>query len=337
MARATIEDVARRAGVTKSTVSHALSGKRPVSEETRRRIDTAIAALGYRPNPVAQRLAVGRSGAIGLVYPLRAEDVGGVGIGVLTAVSEAVAEAGFAFVLLSLVGANAATLRPLIESGSLDGVILGQVQMHDERVAILRQLGGPLVMLGRTADNSGLNFVDVDVDAAVEACVEHVIGLGHRRLALFYEGAQASAQASRCLQAYERACARRRLRIQALFCPPTPVGARTVAADVLRQHRDLTALIVSGDFPAFGAHQAGLEIGRRIPEDLSLVCLGRTRVSEMLGLRVTGVDLRPEQQARQAVAMLLQLLGASSDGDAQVLLEPGWVSGETTASTSETD
>ncbi|MDV7399869.1 LacI family DNA-binding transcriptional regulator, partial [Arthrospira platensis SPKY1] len=75
MKRVTIADVAVRAGVSKSTVSHALSGKRPISAATRRRIQQAVDQLGYHPNPVAQRLAGGRTQTIGYVFPLYAPQI----------------------------------------------------------------------------------------------------------------------------------------------------------------------------------------------------------------------------------------------------------------------
>ncbi len=328
MTRATIEDVARRAGVTKSTVSHALSGKRPVSPETRRRIDDAIAALGYRPNPVAQRLAAGRSGAIGFVYPLTARG-GGPESSVLAAASEAVGEAGFAFVLFARAAADPGEVQPFLESGLLDGVVVGQVQLHDERVWALREAGVPFVMMGRTADNSGLSFVDVDVDAALEECVEHLVSQGHRQLAFLHAGPQAGADASRALQAYERACVRRRLKIDAVNCPAGPAGGRAAAVSLLQLQRGVTGLIATGDLAAWAVRQVAAGLGRRTPEDLSLVCLGTTSVSEALGFEPTGVGLRYEDQARAAVTMLLGLLGDAAPGDTQVLLDPVWIDGTT--------
>jgi DNA-binding LacI/PurR family transcriptional regulator len=330
MARATIEDVARRAGVTKSTVSHALSGKRPVSPETRRRIDEAIAALGYRPNPVAQRLAAGRSGAIGFVYPLDMHRAVAGGAALLAAASDAVSAAGFAFVLFSHERTDAEELQPFLESGMLDGVILGDVQMRDQRVRALSDAGGLFVMMGRTADNSGLNFVDIDVDAAVEECVEHLAALGHKRVAFLHEETRVSAHASRALQAYERACARRRLKIQAMTCPPAAPDARAIAASLLGREPEVSALIVSGELAAWGACQAAGDAGRSVPGDLSLVCLGKTLVSDLLAFGATGMDLRLADQARQAVALLLDLLGNAPAADRQVLLDPRWVPGETT-------
>ena len=331
MARATIEDVAKRAGVTKSTVSHALSGKRPVSQEARRRIDEAIAALGYRPNSLAQRLAAGRSGAIGFLYPLNPDGESGAETAVLSAASAVFSAAGFAFVLFAQPDPLAAELGAFIQSGLLDGVIVAQVQMQDERVRALCDAGAPFVMMGRTADNSGLSFVDVDMDAVVETAFDHLFDAGHRRIAFVHEDARTSAGASRALQAYERACARRRMRLVAPSCPQSASEGHTATNWLLLQQPDITALVLGTDAAALGAYRAAVDLGRRVPQDLSIVCLGKTRLSRLAGVELTCADLRHAEQAQQAAAMLLEILGEAAPGDRQVLLEPGWASGETTA------
>lgn len=334
MARATIEDVAKRAGVTKSTVSHALSGKRPVSAETRRRIEAAIAALGYRPNPVAQRLAAGRSDAIGFVHPLASQEFEGPVVEVLAAAGDVVSAAGFAFVLFTQARSDAGELQPFLESGLLDGVIVARLQMEDDRVRALREARLPFVMMGRTADNAGLSFVDVDIEAAVEGCVERLVELGHEHIAFLRSESRGSAAAGRALQAYERACARRRLRIHAPSCLPAIDDARAVGTSLLQQFPDITALLAAGDLAAWGAHQAARGLGRCIPRDLSLVCLGKSQISTLLAFDPAGMNLRPAERARQAAAVLLDLLRDTDHPEQQVLLEPCWSSGETLAAVS---
>lgn len=331
MARATIEDVAKQAGVTKSTVSHALSGKRPVAPETRRRIEAAIAQLGYRPNPLAQRLAAGRTGAVGLAYEIVSNRPLGEETAVLATVARVLSTAGFALILLAQPGGEVDEIQRYLESGLLDGVLIGQVRGHDDRVSALCRSGAPFVLLGRTADNNGLSFVDVDIEGAVEMCVEHLAELGHRQVAFLHEDAWSSAAAGRALQAYERACARRRLRLLAPPCPPDPEAVRSSAATLLRQHAELTALIAPTEAAAWSVRQAAGEMGRSVPSDLSVVCLSKSTASALLTPRSTGMDLHQAEQAEQAVALLLELLDQPSPGERQLLLEPEWVSGETTA------
>ena len=101
MIRATIADVAALAGVTKSTVSHALSREAACGVGDAAAYRQAVADLGFHPNPIAQRLAVGRSRAIGFVYPLYAPQIAGYEMRLISAAANAVSQAGYAFVLLT--------------------------------------------------------------------------------------------------------------------------------------------------------------------------------------------------------------------------------------------
>ena len=207
MPRATIADVAARAGVTKSTVSHAISGKRPVATGTRLRIEQAIAELDFHPNLIAQRLAAGRARAIGLVYPLYAPQVAGYEMRLISAAANAASQAEYAFVLLTQVDRSGDALVPFFHSGLLDGVILLQVRRHDPRVAVLKEIGLPFVLIGQTADNTGLAYVDVDIVAAMTRCVSHLADLGHRHIACLHQDDPEFGFGARVLAGYRAACA----------------------------------------------------------------------------------------------------------------------------------
>jgi DNA-binding LacI/PurR family transcriptional regulator len=331
MSRATISDVAKRAGVTKATVSHTLSGKRPVAAETRARIEAAIAELGYRPSSVAQRLAAGRSGAVGFAYPLNADESLGEATEVLGVAEATLASAGYALVLFGGAVDGVAALQTFTERGLLDGVLLGQVTSLDSRTSVLADGGIPFVLLGRTSDNSGMSFVDTDIDEAVEMCVERLVVSGHQRLAFLHEDARRSAGASRAVHAYERACARRRLRLVAPVCPASTRAGQEVAGRLLQQQGDVTGLVVGGEGAAIGVLHAAQHLGLRVPQDLSLVCLGKTAIGNLAPQELTCVDLRHGEQARQATDILLERLGEGNAGDQQVLIEPRWHEGATLA------
>jgi DNA-binding LacI/PurR family transcriptional regulator len=331
MAKATIEEVAKRAGVTKSTVSHALSGKRPVAPETRRRIEAAIAELGYRPNAVAQRLAAGRSGAIGLVFPATQESVSTFDMPFVAAATAASSRAGYALQIILAGDGGAERQAERLNDGLLDGALLLRAAPRDLRVAALRESDLPFVLIGRTADNAGLSFVDVDVDAAVDRCVELLAAAGHRRIAFLRDGRSGDAGAGRALGAYELACARRRLRLLTAPCDATVSGARAATRDVLREHPDVTGLVAWSEWAAWGAVQAAADAGRRVPADLSLVGMGHGVAAELLPFEPTVVDLRSGPLAEAAVELLLRQLDADGSHDEQTLLEPELMEGRTLA------
>ena len=132
MAHVTISDVAAKAGVSKSTVSHALSGKRPISEKTRQRILKAVDELGYRPDPVARSLAAGaRHQGIGFVFPLLVPEIDGLEVRFIAGASAVINAADYAFILLTHLDDGTQHIEQFAASGLAEGFILMQVQWND--------------------------------------------------------------------------------------------------------------------------------------------------------------------------------------------------------------
>ena len=328
MTRATIADVAARAGVTKSTVSHALSRKRPVAPDTRLRIEQAIADLGYHPNPIAQRLAAGRSRAIGFVFPLYAPQIAGYEMRFISAAANAVSQAGYAFVLLTQPDREGNTLDQFFYSGLLDGVILMQVRGHDPRVEALKEAGLPFVLIGRTADNTGLTYVDIDIVAAMTRCVTYLAELGHRQIACLHQDDPEFGFGERTLIGYRTACATHGLSAVMRPCGLSTESGQQAMETLLEEHPETTGVIVWNDLAAWGANQTAIAAARRVPGDLSIICFDQSNISSLVPFHPTVVDVRPEEMSRRAAEMLLAILAGTSDGEG-ILLEPGFTVGET--------
>ncbi len=331
MKRATISDVAAYAGVTKSTVSHALSGKRPVSAETRARIERAIEALNYRPHPVAQRLATGHSRAIGFVYPLYGPEFSGLEMKFIAGAASVINQADYAFVLLTPPDRRGDNLTRFIQSGLFDGVILMQVRLHDPRVEALRRVGLPFVLIGRCQDNAGLTFIDLDIDQALRLCVTHLVELGHRHLAYLRLDDPDLGFAVRAAQAYTAACQAHGLAVEMLACGLTAESGAQATAALLARRPEITGLIIWNDSAALGALQAAQASGRRVPADLSVICFDRSLIGHVTSLQPTAIDIRPREMAAEAARLLLAQLSAAAAAPAQVLLAPQLLVGETTA------
>ena len=145
-----IGEIARRSGVARSTVSYALSGKRPVSEPTRQRIQAVIDELGYRPNAVAQALKEGRTRTIGLVIPPASRRLTDMQLGFVASVVDAAARADLDVLLSPSGGEHDRSFERLVTGRRVDGVILMEIRLEDDRVTRLRQSGLPFVGIGRT-------------------------------------------------------------------------------------------------------------------------------------------------------------------------------------------
>lgn len=335
MSRATIADVAARAGVTKSTVSHALSGKRPVAPKTRRRIEQAIAELNFQPNPIAQRLAAGRSRAVGLVYPLYAPQIAGYEMRLISAAANTVSRAGYAFVLLTQPDRAGDGLGSLLHSGLLDGVILMYVRQQDPRIAALQAVGLPFVLIGQTADNTGLAYVDVDILSAMAQSVAHLVGLGHRHIACLHQDDPDFGFGARMLTGYRASCATHGLAPVTRPCGLSTESGQQAIAALLQEHPEITGVIVWNDLAAWGGYQGAVAAGRRIPADLSIVCYDQSNIGNLVPFHPTFVDVCPEELARRAAELLLAILAGAPSGEG-ILLAPGFSVGETTGPAPET-
>jgi DNA-binding LacI/PurR family transcriptional regulator len=182
MGDATVNDVARRAGVSKSTVSNVVRGAGPVARGTRRRVLAAIADLDYRPNTVARALKERTTQTLGFVVPDAANPFFAlVGRGV----EHAASEAGFAVVLANTRGdcpTEQRVCRALVER-RVDGVVFAGLAAPARALAALLAREVPISLASCDADDARIGVVDTDDRAAMELVVAHLSELGHERIA----------------------------------------------------------------------------------------------------------------------------------------------------------
>ena len=292
---AKISDVARHAGVSPSTVSYVLSGKRSISDQTRRRVMDSIRALGYRPHAGARALASNRSNVIALVVPLRS----GIHVPIVMQMVIAAVTAARTYdhdVLLLTQDEGVGGLERVAGSSLVDAILVMDVEMHDVRLPVLRSLDRPSVLIGFPSDPSGLTCVDWDFEAAGAACAEHLADLGHREIALIgappavYE--RGTGFAERTKAGFQRAAAERG--VYAVVRPCDPEHARETAADLFRDHPGLTGIAVHNEpaiEPLLTAFRAS---GRRIPDDLSVIAVAPDDLAERLDL--TSISIPAEER-----------------------------------------
>lgn len=306
---ATIEDVARDAGVSVSTVSYALSGKRSISPETRARVARSVKVLGYRPNARARALASNRANALALIAPLRADNNIPVVMNFVAAVATAARERDHDVLLLTQEEGGEG-IRRVGQTALVDAVILMDVEDDDVRLPVLREVALPSVLIGYPGDSSRLSWVDLDFRQAAMLCVEHLADLGHRTVCMLgsppavYD--RRSSYAVAFAAGFEAATHGRGMSARWYPTAPGYDSASALVERELREHPATTALIVHNE-GILGAVLATLRrIGRRIPEDISVAALCPDDVALNLGVELTGVAVPAEQIGRAAVEMVLR-------------------------------
>lgn len=289
---ATIADVARRAGVSKGLVSFALNDRPGVSPETRERILTAARELGWTPSLPARSLSTGRSFACGLVIG-RSPDVVAADPffhSFIAGLEDEFSVSGQVLVLaVATPGRHEdATYRGLATDRRVDGVILTDLRAGDERIALVRDIGLAAVTLGEPDVESPFSWVSVDDGSGIRSAVDHLVSLGHRRLAHV-------AGPDRMLHSRHRRAAfhdaARAAGVVAVSVETDFSAAAGAAATetLLSADEKPTAIVYSNDHMALAGHGVALRRGLVVPRDLSITGFDDTEVGRYLHPALTSV------------------------------------------------
>ncbi len=329
----TIADVARDAGVSASTVSYVLSGKRSISAETRRRVEASIRRLGYHPHAGARALASSRTNVLALVMPLRTDIDVPVVMRFVTSVVTAAREHDHDVLLLTN-DEGPQGLRRVAASAIADAILVMDVEADEPRIPVLRSLLRPAVLIGVPDEPEDLSCVDLDFHAAAARCVHHLADLGHTDVALIgpsptvYE--RGTSFAGRFLNGFEGAVRERGLRGGTYPCPPSHEAARACLDEVLTRQPDVTGIVVHNE-AALGTVLSGLDRrGRKVPEDVSVVAVCPEDMADGFAVPLTAVPIPSDEVGRIAVEMVLRQLRGDAAPEVR-LLSPRLREGGSTA------
>jgi DNA-binding LacI/PurR family transcriptional regulator len=318
---ATIDDVAKTAGVSASTVSYVLSGKRPISAATRHRVERAIEQLGYRPHAGARALASARTNVIALMAPLRV----GVNVGVIMQfVAGVVTSARAVDHDVLLLTQDDTTGLDRVASGSMvDALVMMDVEDDDPRIPVLVGLKQPTVLIGLPRDPAGLSCVDLDFEAAGRTAVRHLLDRGHRRVALIGSPPAVlerhTSYAERMLRGFTTACEQAGATFAVEPAESSVAGAYDAVDRLLDSMPGVTGVVVHNEvaLPHVLAHLR--ERGKSVPGDVSVVAVCPTDVALAMQSPVTSVDIPAEAIGRVAVEMVVARLGGDQPAETRLL------------------
>jgi LacI family transcriptional regulator len=320
--RATLRDVALRAGVDPSLVSRVVNNdpKASLTEATRERILRAVDDLGYRANAAGRSLRLARTGTMGLLVPdffnpmygrlaraieLRAQEIGyGVVIGTHPS------------------GEEAGTFTELLRQGRVDGLIVASGGLKDKFLRdVIQTNPRSVVLLNRHVPGLDVS-VTMDDELGAMMATEHLLQLGHRNIAGVF-GPAAIDTTKRRRRGFEKA-------LHAAGVTPISVQMTGNSAEqgllgaltILEQNPEVTAILASVFVMAPGVLRAAREFGRRVPDSLSVVALHDFEIAEYLTPPLSCIEMPIEEMSNAAVDMLASMLAGSRGSPVQIGSRP---------------
>jgi DNA-binding LacI/PurR family transcriptional regulator len=324
---ATIEDVAREAGVSRQTVSNVLNTPSIVRESTRERVREVITRLGYAPHASARRLRTQRSSTIGVHLDPYAGGISGVVLDrFVHALTEHAGERGLRVLLYTARSPEEQIRRmgDLIDGGDIDAVVITGTFHGDPRTGWLVDRGLPFVSFGRPwgvddVEDPAHLWVDVDGASGTRAATAHALAPAGPRVAFL--GWPAGSDTGDDRERGWREALPARAEALRLISEENVAQARDVVSGVLLGD-DVDALVCASDSLAVGAHVAAVAAGRpRLP----IIGFDNTPAAEALGL--SSVEQLPERVAAGALDLLMDggrsiAPRATVPGESHVLVEP---------------
>jgi DNA-binding LacI/PurR family transcriptional regulator len=323
----TLDDVAKRAGVSPKTVSRAVNGEKGISETTREKILNLVEEMNYVPHTGAQNLASGKTRSIALHYPLSSPKLISerLEMSFVSGIGEEAAQANYYFTLFTG-KLDPRELTRICRASIADGIILMQVSVDDWRVEALRKLNFPFVMIGRCQDNHDLSYIDFDFENAVLEAYDHLLNLGHKKIGFFtfpetWRKAGLGPSIRSTLGFQE---AIKRYSIEPIFYESNLSVEDSCLSirEALHQHPDMTAMVALHNSIAVGAINAVQSIGKHIPEDYSLLGVALGGESELIIPPLTAIHWEGYEIGRQAANVLIEKLNNKKSAPKQILIPP---------------
>ncbi|MFI7577648.1 LacI family DNA-binding transcriptional regulator [Micromonospora sp. NPDC049497] len=308
--RPTLEAVARRAGVSRATVSRVVNGSTTVAEPIQEAVRRAVAELGYVPNLAARSLVTQRTDSIALVLPEEATRVFSddqVFPGIIRGAAQEL-EAADKQLVLMLAGSQAGhdRVERFTTGRHVDGVLFASLHGADPLPGRLARLGIPVVCSGRMLGDVPVPYVDVDHVGGVTAAVRHLVAGGRRRIATI-AGPQDMVAGVERLAGYREAVAAAGLPEMVAVGDFTRESGWAAMRHLLSRHPDLDAVFAASDLMAHAALRALREAGRRVPDDVAVIGFDDIETAAYTDPPLTTVRQPILELGRQGTRQLLRL------------------------------
>lgn len=324
----TIKDVAKKTGVSPSTVSRVIADSPSISRETKKKVRKAMKKLGYYPNVNARNLVVQSTKAIGVVMPSSADKAlqNPFFPEVLRGIGSVTHQMKYSLTLSTGQTENEiySEVERLVYGSVVDGIILLYSRLNDRVTNFLLEKDFPFVIVGKPYENENkITYVDNDNVTAAKELTGHLIEKGHRKIAFI--GGSSDLFVTRNREAgYKKALQKADIptcdsyQIHAEFLKS---GGREAVKNLLSLETVPTGIVVTDDLMALGVMSTLEEHGVRVPQDISLVSFNNLYLSQITRPALTTVDVQIYELGVQSTKALIEKT-ANKDEPAKRIIVP---------------
>ncbi len=305
---ATIGDVARVAGVSRSTASYALSGKRAITPAVRAKVEEAVRELGYTPNAGARALATSQTRVLGLLARFLEDEFAPAMLQYILGVTDEARRLGYDTLLVSEEDGVRA-LQRLANSRMVDGFVLLNVAERDDRLGVLREARQPGVLVGLPERTSGVDVFDLDFVATGRLMVDRMHELGHHELILVSQPEhvveRGGAYVWRLANAARERAAQLGIGLHTYFGSSSQPSIGQDLNGFLDAHPTATGLLLNNEAAAAALPSVLAARGLRIPEDISVIGRYSDDFARTFSLPFSSIDSAADELGRAAVQQLV--------------------------------
>ncbi len=316
----TLKDIAKLAGVSIGTASKVINRQGNVSEDRRLRVEAVIEKLGYRPSALARSIKRNRTMVIGLIIP-KIKNV--FYIQIIDAIEKLVQARGYTLFLGNSdesLDTEIGYLRTFATM-RVDGLILASSGRKDlsriqSELGSFRSLGIPVVLIVRSLVETGLDTIVIDNEGGAYRATSYALEQGHRRIGIISSPEHTSASRER-IEGYLKALEEHHVPYQSSYIRTgeiSPDSGFRITKELLDSARPPTALFVASNFPLLGSLKALHDSGKRVPEDISLICFDDPEWGPFLNPPLTAVRPRSEDLCEFAVQFLFDRINGTCEG-----------------------
>ena len=305
----TIKDVAKKAGVSISTVSRVINDSKPVTNEVKQRVLDVIKETGYVPNPLARSLVTKKSQLIGVIVP---EVTDTFAAEVLNGIEEISKMYDYDILLANTYSEKDLEVKNinLLRAKQVEGIVMISWDIDKDVVGLLEDSGIPSVYISKTTRDFDIYNVSINNNSAVKDMTNFLLDRGHKKIVLLNTTFQTNLADER-LTGYRDAIVGRGLKVNEGFiksCGPTFDDGYMAVKEMLESKVDVDAIFATSDEVAIGAINACFDLGYKVPEDISVVGFYDIEFSKMCRPKLTTVKQPLYDMGAVAIRMIIKMV-----------------------------